>query len=91
MESEDTTSFWKWWKSIYGNGKCQNASVVDGMSSKEGIARAFQTAFQENAKPNNPERVEKNTIAMFVLDYWRDCTKTKLPWDKSMLEHVVKQ
>ena len=55
MESEGTTSFWRWWKSIYGNGKCQTASVVDGTSSKEGIAKAFQTAFQENSKPNNEE------------------------------------
>ena len=59
MESEDTTSFWRWWKSIYGNGKCQTASVVNGTSSKEGIAKAFQTAFQENSKPNNAERVKK--------------------------------
>ena len=39
------------------NQQSQFAPVVDGQSSNEGIAKAFQDSFQKNAKPNDPEKV----------------------------------
>ena len=59
MESQDKDSFWKWWRSIYNKNKSQFAPVVDGHSSKEGIANAFQSAFQKNSQPNDPDKVEQ--------------------------------
>ena len=59
MESQDTDSFWKWWRSIYGKKKRHFAPVVDGHSTKEGISSAFQEAFQKNSQPNNPVKVDE--------------------------------
>ena len=59
MESQNTDSFWKWWKSIYNKNKTQLPPVVNGHSSKAGIANAFQKSFQDNCKPNNGVKVEE--------------------------------
>ena len=59
MESQNTDAFWKWWKSVYCNNKSQVPPVVEGHSSKEGIAGAFQRSFEKNCKPNNPDRVQE--------------------------------
>ena len=49
METNNTNSFWKHWRSIYGKNKSQFSPVVDGHSTKEGIANVFQEAFQKNS------------------------------------------
>ena len=41
METQDTNSFWSWWRSVYGKNNTQFPPVVDGQSSKQGIANAF--------------------------------------------------
>ena len=35
MATQDTDSFWKWWRSIYNKNKSQLSPVVDGHSSRE--------------------------------------------------------
>ena len=57
MASQDTNSFWKYWRSVYTKNKSRTPPVVDGQSSKEGIACAFQKSFEANCKPNNPSKV----------------------------------
>ena len=57
MSNHDTQSFWKRWRSIYGNKSSSSSPVVNGTSSNEGIANAFQCAFEKNSKPNNPNKV----------------------------------
>ena len=59
METRDTNSFWKWWRSVYGKNKSRSAPVVDGNTSKEGIADTFKNAFQKNSVPNNAEKVKE--------------------------------
>ena len=53
MAVQDTDSFWKYWCSVYCKNKSRTPPVVDGQSSKEGIACAFQKSFEANCKPNN--------------------------------------
>ena len=48
MAEQDSDSFWKWWRAIYSKYKSNFAPVVDGQTSKEGIASAFQTTFMKN-------------------------------------------
>ena len=57
MLENDTNSFWKRWRSIYSKNKSHFAPVVDGHSSKEGIANAFKLAFMKNSQPNNSSKV----------------------------------
>ena len=57
MIDHDTGSFWKRWRAIYGKKNNSFAPVVDGNSSKEGIANAFRSAFEKNSKPNNADKV----------------------------------
>ena len=45
MASKDTISFWKSWRSIYSKNKCHLSPVVDGMTSREGIAESFKNYF----------------------------------------------
>ena len=59
MASHDTESFWKWWRAIYGKNKKQSAPIVDGQTSKAGIASSFQNSFQKNSMPNNPTKVSE--------------------------------
>ena len=59
MEAQDNDSFWKWWKSIYNKNKTPLPPVVDGQSSKAGIASAFQRSFEANCNPNNVTKVEE--------------------------------
>ena len=74
MEAEDTNSFWKWWRSVYSKNKnkSQFAPVVDGQSSAEGIAGAFQAAFENNGKPNNQAKVD-SLNAQFRDKYHHFC------------------
>ena len=44
---------------MYGKNKTQFPPVVDGQSSKQGIANAFQRLFEANCKPNNISKVEE--------------------------------
>ena len=79
MENQDTGSFWKWWRSVYGKNKSQFSPVVDGQSSKDGIANAFQKTFMENSKPNNRDKVDElNTqfhekYAQLQTDHAQNC------------------
>ena len=59
LETKDTNSFWKCWRSVYSSKKSSIPPVVDGHSSKAGIASAFQRSFEANCKPNNHTRVEE--------------------------------
>ena len=59
LQWKHTASFWKWWRSVYGKNKSQIPPVVDGQSSKRGIASAFQHSFENNCKPNNSNRVDE--------------------------------
>lgn len=59
METHDTNSFWRHWRSIYGKNKSQFSPVVDGHSTKEGISDVFREAFQKNSRPNNMDKVEE--------------------------------
>ena len=58
METNNTDSFWKHWRSIYGKNKSQFSPVVDGQSTKEGIANVFKEAFHKNSQPNNQDKVD---------------------------------
>ena len=53
----ETDSFWKSWRAIYGSNKSQVPMVVDGCSSKQAIADTFKCTFQKNSNPNNREKV----------------------------------
>ena len=73
MEVQDTASFWKWWRSVYGKNKSQIPPVVDGQSSKRGIASAFQRSFENNCKPNNSNRVDE----LLILDFLRNTASSQ--------------
>ena len=57
MEKNETSDFWNSWRTLYNKKKSPFAPVVDGCSSKEGIASAFKDSFQKNSEPNNNEKV----------------------------------
>ena len=59
MATQDTESFWKWWKAIYGKNKKNVTPIVDGHSTKEGIAEAFKNTFKRNSMPNNATKVDE--------------------------------
>ena len=68
MISNDTAAFWKRWRSIYGKNTNHFSPVIDGKSSKEDITNAFQSAFMQNSKPNNPTKVA-DLDARFRVSY----------------------
>ena len=55
----DTNSFWKNWRRLYNKNKSHLPSVVNGISSKEGIANSFMNSFKKNSTPNNLDNVNK--------------------------------
>ena len=57
MADHDSDSFWKRWRAIYSKSNSSFAPVVDGNSSKEGIANSFRSAFEKNSQPNNANKV----------------------------------
>ena len=59
MESKDTDSFWKWWRSVYTKNNRKSAPVVEDCTTRESIADVFQSVFKKNAEPNNPKRVSE--------------------------------
>ena len=59
MADQDSETFWKQWKSIYGKKKNGVAPTVDGFSTKEGIAEAFKNNFKKNSMPNNASKVQE--------------------------------
>ena len=71
MEQKDTTSFWKWWKTIYSKNNSKFAPVVEGCNTRQDIADVFQKTFEKNSRPNNEERVEeiKNDFAASYPEY----------------------
>ena len=68
MENNETSDFWKSWRTLYNKNKSPFAPVVDGCSSKEGIASAFKNSFQKNSEPNNGEKVAELN-AQFEFEY----------------------
>ena len=54
---KDTNSFWKAWRRLYNKTSSDLPPVVDGISSKKGIAEAFKKSFESNSKPNSAEKV----------------------------------
>ena len=61
METQDTDSFWKWWRSVYGKNKNRTSPVINGQTSKAGIAKEFKEAFEKNSVPNNSAKVQELT------------------------------
>ena len=59
MSQDDTTNFWKSWRTIYNNNNSQFAPVVDGCSDKHAIAESFRKSFEANSEPNNRQRVDE--------------------------------
>ena len=57
LADEDSDAFWKTWKSIHGKDKSRPTPVVEGQSSREGIANVFKDAFKKNSTPNNATKV----------------------------------
>ena len=64
----DTTSFWKSWRHLYNKNKGEFSPVIDGVSSKNGIAETFKACFSKNSSPNNPEKVA-SLNRTFETDY----------------------
>ena len=71
MLSNDSNSFWKSWRTIYSKNNSSFTPVVDGQSSKSAIANSFQQQFENNARPNNQEKVDdlKNTFDSKYADF----------------------
>ena len=69
--AKDTDSFWKQWRSIYSKKDSSFAPIVDNCSTKEGIAKVFKNVFENNARPNNIEKVDdlNNRFAQSYTDY----------------------
>ena len=59
LASADTNTFWKTWRRLYNKNKSHLPPVLNGMSSKEGIANSFMSSFRNNSTPNNPVNVKK--------------------------------
>ena len=57
LADEDSDAFWKTWKTIYGKNKSRPTPVVEGQSSRDGIANVFKVAFKTNSTPNNAAKV----------------------------------
>ena len=79
LVSNDANSFWKRWRGLYGKNKSQFAPVVDGHSSKEGIASAFKSTFMKNSRPNNSSKVAdldarfSSSYAAFASSHSSNC------------------
>ena len=58
MATNETNSFWNSWRTLYNKNKSPFAPMVDGQTTKEGIANAFKQSFQANAEPNNKSKVD---------------------------------
>ena len=92
MTTQDTDSFWKCWRSVYSGNKNPLPPVVDGHSSKAGIANAFQRSFEANSKPNNPVKVA-DLNSQFAEKYCEfaqnhagncDCTEYKISLESTI-------
>ena len=79
MAAQDTGSFWKCWRSVYSKNKNSFPPVVDGHSTKTGIASAFQRSFESNSKPNNSVKVDElnsqfdDKYREFSLNHAQNC------------------
>ena len=58
LSQKDTGSFWKSWRRLYNKNNSDLPSVVNGISTKKGIADTFKECFKKNSTPNNQERVD---------------------------------
>lgn len=58
LAQKNTNEFWKVWRNTYNKNKNNCPSVVDGVSSKQGIANLFMNSFKQNSTPNNKDNVE---------------------------------
>ena len=59
LVNKDTDSFWKSWKKLHNGNRTHCHPVINGISSKEGIAETFKQHFKKHSQPNNPERVSQ--------------------------------
>ena len=59
LAQQDKSRFWPAWRRIYNKNKNSHSPIVDGISSKQGIANAFKHCFQKNSKPNNLVKVDE--------------------------------
>ena len=76
MTEKETNSFWKSWKQLYNNNKSHLSPVVNGCSSKKGIADTFKDCFQKNSSPNNPDRLNSRfseSYAAYVRSHDESC------------------
>ena len=70
LAENDTNSFWKSWRRLYNKNKSELPPVVNGISSKKGIADAFKDCFKKNSTPNNPVKVDELN-KKFTLEHKR--------------------
>ena len=68
LANKDTDNFWKTWKKLYNKSGSHLHPVVNGVSSKEGIADTFKTHFMKHSQPNDAERV-RHLNEEFILEY----------------------
>ena len=79
MAQKDTSRFWHSWRRIYNKNKSSHSPIIDGVSSKQGIANTFMHVFQKNSKPNNPSKVEdlnrefSSAFADYVHNHNENC------------------
>lgn len=58
MASKDTDSFWRSWRSLYSKKSgTNNATVINGLSSENGIADSFKNHFSTVSQLDNIEKV----------------------------------
>ena len=58
MQYNNTNQFWSSWKKLYSKNASGFPTVVDGLSDKKHIAKAFSKCFMENSMPNNQSKVD---------------------------------
>ena len=74
LASDDTNNFWKSWRRLYSKNNSHLPPVVNGCSSKAGIANSFKESFQKNCTPNNHDSVRKLNDSFTHL-YEEYCSK----------------
>ena len=57
--SKNTADFWKSWKRQYSKNKSDLHSVVDGITTHDGIANTFKSHFVKVSQPNDQRRVDQ--------------------------------
>ena len=59
LVTKDTDQFWRSWKKLHNKNNTHFHPVVNGISSKNGIAESFKNHFVKHSKPNDEQRVDE--------------------------------